>query len=484
MISKKKYLTKTDFLFFSIFYVLVFVVIFAGLPGWLCFGLLISVFFMHIGHNKNIALLYPFAILPFKFVIRTPDFDGVFLVVLPDIIVLTTVIIYILQVLTTKPTMKRKRFALSVLLCSHIFLSALILYFHVFDIGYIPILIRTYFLPLLFLFVMIRSSLDDNRLPQLALRFFVISITFVACLALLQYFSILKIPSDERILQPLFISSGNQEGSLRTVDRTIILLGDVFRINLLTGGGIGSAGAVSVLVSILCFAGLISGINRKMLYVMGAVCFFAGLLTASTSVIIPISVFILLLILPKMKQSFFGFFLFLPSLLLLIYVLYNGEIINDISAMNYFLPIASRIITESISDVNLSSILFGIGPAIFSSGYELRPDGYIIDLGIFLVLQETGFFNFLVFFSFLSGVIYVALKKIWRQSDKLPIQYAFPFITLCLLIHANFSIVAPFYVLFAASAAGILSTQANSDGRNWAVSPLFSVQRTHESDAR
>ncbi|HKZ16128.1 MAG TPA: hypothetical protein VJ161_01510 [Geobacteraceae bacterium] len=418
---------------------------------------------MHIAHNKNMTLLYPFAIFPFKFVIRAPDFDGVFLVVLPDIIVLTTIIIYILQVLSTKLTMRRKRLALSVLLLLHIFFSALILYFHVFDIGYIPILIRTYFLPLLFLFVMIRASLDDGMLPQHALRIFVISITFVACLALSQYFSIIKIPSNEQYLQPLFLSAGNKEGSLRYASRAVIVLGDVFRINLLTGGGIGSSGAVFVLVSILCFAGLISGINRIMLYVMGFVCFFAGLLSASTSVIIPISVFILLLNLPKRKQSLFKSLLLLLSTLPLLYAIYKVEIINDTSAINYYMPIAYDVMTESFSNVNLNSILFGTGPAIFSSGYELVPDRYIIDVGIFLVLQETGFFNFIVFFSFLLGVIYVALKNIWKSSDKLAILHAFPLITLCLLVHANFSIVAPFYVLFAGSAAGVLSSPTNSE---------------------
>ncbi len=470
MINKNIYLTKIDFLFFTIFYVLVFVVIFAGLPGWLCFILLFSVFLVHIVHNNNMTLLYPFAIFPFKFLIRAPDFNEVFLVVLPDIIVLTTIVIYIFKVLSTKLTMRRKRLALSVLLLLHIFFSVLILYFHVFDIWYIPILIRTYFLPLLFFFVMIRVSLDDGMLPQLALRLFVISITFVACLALLQYFSIVIIPSNEPYLQPLFLSAGHEEGGLQNVSRAVILLGDVFRINLLTGGGIGSSGAVFVLVSILCFAGLISGINRIMLYVMGFVCFFAGLLSASTSVIIPISVFILLQNLPKKKHSFFKSFLLLSSILPLLYALYKIDIINDTSAINYFMPIAYDVITESFSNVNLNSIFFGTGPAIFSKGYELVPDRYIIDVGIFLVLQETGFFNFLIFFSFLSGVTYVALKNIWKHSDKLAIQYGFPFITLCLLVHANFSIVEPFYVLFAVSAAGVLSSPTNSEERNWYVS--------------
>jgi hypothetical protein len=292
-------------------------------------------------------------------------------------------------------------------------------------------------------------------LPRTCLRLFVISFTLVVGVALLQYFHLAKIPSSAPFLQPTLVTGGYDGKVEYEAERTMPLLGLIPRLNLLTGGSIGSSAAVAVAIAILCFGGLVTGVNGLLLFFMGVVCFTAALLSASFSIMTPIILYGLLRTARHVKRSYLAI-----GVLIIIgpaaFFLLSGLRISGLSMTSY-----SGVITAAIgarlSTIDFQTVMFGIGPILFTHDFAYRPDNYIVDVGIGRVLQETGIVNFLLLGAFVIGVIYLALRRISKERDAAMVAFALPFMTMCLLPHQNFSIGPPFYVLFAATAAGILS---------------------------
>ena len=72
------------------------------------------------------------------------------------------------------------------------------------------------------------------------------------------------------------------------------------------------------------------------------------------------------------------------------------------------------------------------------------------------VFVETGVINFLIFIIFIFSMLKKSLIIMRYKFSIDSFKYIFIFITFCLLVHANFSTLPPFYPLFAISVAGIL----------------------------
>jgi len=453
---------KSDCLLFGLFYAIIFIAAYFPFGAAYFAAVLLSIIFVHVILNRDIALIYPAAIFPLMFVIRTPDPDYILLIILPDVLVILAIAICFPRILMTKYSYNRDQLMLLAVFLSYMMLSMFIMYCHIIGKGYLLILVRTYFLPLLFTLVFVRVSLMNDLLPQMALRIFVVSMVFVACVSLLQYLNIIHINSRARFLESVMIYGGSGGKLEYIARRDSPLFGSIERINLLTGGSIGSSGAVFLLVSILCFWGHIFRASRMVKYWMGAVCFLVALLSASFSILIPISIFFCLITLHKVNKSSLTIVLWLVFLLPAILVVWAGYTFDGRTAITYAHAIPDGL-KYMIDNQDIVDFLFGIGPAFLAKGYMYLPKNYIFDIGILRMYQECGIFAFGLILIFLAAVAYIALKKAYKQPNISTIQFALPFLVLCLLVHQNYLVGPPFYILFATSVAGIITGMSGNN---------------------
>ena len=142
---------------------------------------------------------------------------------------------------------------------------------------------------------------------------------------------------------------------------------------------------------------------------------------------------------------------------IIIWIIFFSSAFLDKSPFEYFYSTIGISIIEYFDNLDLNSFLFGVGPRITSVGYVFMPSNFIIDAGMMRVFIETGIINFVLFASIIIYIFYRGYTKISHLNLKINNAFFLLFVTFCLLVHANFLFLPPFYPLFSASVAGILT---------------------------
>mgnify|MGYP000318099855 CR=1 FL=1 len=130
----------------------------------------------------------------------------------------------------------------------------------------------------------------------------------------------------------------------------------------------------------------------------------------------------------------------------------------DFNPIEYFSSSILKSIIGFIGLLNINDIIFGIGPRITTVGFDYINSNkfFIIDVGLLRVFVESGILNFFVFIFFIINIYLKGLKLLKNNFSYVNLSYMLLFTTMCLLVHANFTVLPPFYPLFAISTAGIL----------------------------
>jgi hypothetical protein len=425
------------------------------------------------------------------YLLRAQNPENLALVLLPEITVIASCLYLAQQSWNARATLK-----LSAEIPLVIIYGILIFFiniYHVNNILFIPIIFRQYLLPVIFLFL----YLTYNNLPGKQNSYIdgisssIVSFGMISLISLFVMLELLRIP---RLIPELFPylnysadftanelkaigyvtdemkASRHETGQMEALGgsnssfkerldaglmqstRYIPFIGWVFRLNVYAGGAIGSAGAVFFAV------GLISLLNRTFfsrIYVLPSIALLiASVLTISVSILVPIGLYLFLFSLKFLRAKYFIIFaiLFLTFLFLMSEVnLFVGK-----SPLDYVMSSSVKLMADYFNVIDMQKFLVGVGPGIFNKHFYNLPTNFISDVGIFRIFIESGILGSAPFFLFLGMLVYKALLISLKDS-----QYFFLLLLLgvfLLLIHGNTTTLPPFYTLFAAVAAGILST--------------------------
>ena len=145
------------------------------------------------------------------------------------------------------------------------------------------------------------------------------------------------------------------------------------------------------------------------------------------------------------------------SFIIMFLIIIKASFFGASSPLEYFSTNIFTGIYNYFSEISVLSLLFGSGPVIASNRFTFLPDSFLLDIGIFRVFTETGVINFILFFSIL---IHLFKKLLWLQIYYYSNYNASLFVIFCSLltmVHGNMVIFPPFYPLFVAVTAGILT---------------------------
>lgn len=403
------------------------------------------------------AFLYPLMLFPFQFIVKSIDDSNLVLAIIPDLYVLFAITIYVFHRLLWrgKVAVSNSLKQIGLILFLYLIVTLVVVNLHVGNFDLFLIIVRTYAVPLGFLLSLIFAAQRYPKLCEQGMFLFAISITIVAAISLGQYFGILVLPSASIFVSP-YHSVPLQDGNTILTSSRIIIDREYVRLNTLLGGSIGSSSAVLMLFFLLFLRGDIPYFQRNIRFFAAAICLGASVLSLSFSLVAPLFAFLLTLTVVNSRRSTsWG----VAVILVLVGAIGYGfvETIDSMSLFSYISWIAKNAVeNDSYGEWSLINMMFGIGPAIFSRGYEHLPEGYLVDIGLFRVFEETGILNFSLFLVFLLKVFQSGMY-VFGKSNSLSLVFFLPFVTLSVLIHQNFSIGPPFYVLFAVAVAGILT---------------------------
>jgi hypothetical protein len=249
-------------------------------------------------------------------------------------------------------------------------------------------------------------------------------------------------------LKPILILD---DPTANALERNSIFMIKIPRLNLLTGGALGSSAAIFVLLALIIFIEKTIIDNKILKYIAIILLTVSSLLTASNSVITP---FLVLFIL------FFFKFKFVKKIQLIFLFITIASISTIYFEFNPIFYITNYLLEPYISyfgSLTLNEILYGVGPRINTVGFNyINENKFIIDVGFVRVFVETGILNFIFFLLILFYTLHNAFIIFKYQFSINSYKFILILITFLLLIHGNFSIMPPFYPLFAISVAGIL----------------------------
>ncbi|MBU3606134.1 hypothetical protein IEN92_05140 [Polynucleobacter sp. MWH-Creno-3A4] len=241
------------------------------------------------------------------------------------------------------------------------------------------------------------------------------------------------------------------DAGLMQSTRYIPFIGWVFRLNVYAGGVIGSAGAM------LFAIGLIPLLNRSFftrVYIFPSVALLvSSVLTISVSIFVPIGLFLFLLSLKFLRAR--HFIIYVALFLIFLFFMSEVNLFVDKSPLDYIMSSSVNLMADYFNAIDMQKFLVGVGPGIFNKHFYNLPTNFISDVGIFRIFIESGILGSAPFFLFLGMLVYKAILICLKDS-----QYYFLLLLLgvfMLLIHGNTTSLPPFYILFAAVAAGILS---------------------------
>lgn len=453
--SKKVQLENTrilelnDYRNFNIFflfltYVSTIILIYCDIPLAASICLIISLLAYGTFRYSNYMLLFPFMIYPFMFLIRAQDPENIFIKILPEIIVILGIIFHIY-----KTALLTKHYKIFLLLIFYSIITLLICLLHVGDISYLFVLIRQNTLPVIFLIVFINASEKNFQLPVTALKLSLTSFAIVGLLALLNITKIFEVEPSIVALHPYLNYTPDLPdhgyGFGRSLNETL----KIPRLNFFTGGALGSSAALFCALGFICLY-LSKYFNTYKFFLLSFLFFLPGILSLSNSVIISILCLCLTLSFEKNKAITLVFFL--PFIILL---LFFTNFFIDETPIQYITNSTILGLIKFISDLSIYQILFGVGPRITAAGYLYTPDLFIIDVGILRVFIETGLINFIFFISFIIITFWRGLISIRSSSKIYARPFFYIFFVFILLIHANMTILPPFFPLFTSAVAGI-----------------------------
>ena len=388
------------------------------------------------------------------FLLRAQDPSNFILILLPDI--LTLIAVFYAFFFIKGNNSNSSFFQLTLI---YIVFSFFILFTHVKEILFIPVIFRQFSLPVLFMLAFIRASYVEQKLPCDALKISIISFSFVCLLSILNATDIIVINPSFTALYPYL--NYEADSDLIAGTRSILEDGAFPRLNLFTGGALGSSAAIIFGLGLVAFFGSEAYFN--LIYKILSIPLFVGsLLSFSVSIIIPLSlVFIYFSFLKFNKYIVFCFIALLMTLLSSV-VFLTGQTPFDYAKSTSFAGLVTY-----INSMDVLMFLFGIGPRLTSEGFVFISSFFVIDIGIFRVFLEAGIFNFYLFIWILYRPLkrgFIALKDRSRNSTQF-IWFFILFLTFLLLVHANMTSLPPFFPLFSACVAGILNFKYYKDSK-------------------
>ncbi len=447
---------------------------------------------------SNILCILPFIIYPFMYLLRAQNPENLALVLLPEITVIASCLYLAQQAWNARATLKLS--AEIPLLIIYGILIFFINIYHVNDILYIPIIFRQYLLPVIFLFLYITYiNLPGKQNSYIdGISSSILSFGMISLISLIVMLELLRIP---RLIPELFpylnysadftanelkalgydtgeikafagqakdlshetgqieaLGDSNSrfkellDAGLMQSTRYIPFIGWVFRLNVYAGGVIGSAGAMFFAV------GLISLLNRTFfsrIYVFPSIALLiASVLTISVSILVPIGLYLFLFSLKFLRAKYFIFFIIL--FVTFLFFMSQVNLFVGKSPLDYVMSSSVKLMADYFNVIDMQKFLVGVGPGIFNKHFYNLPTNFISDVGIFRIFVESGILGSAPFFLFLGMLVYKVILISLKDS-----QYFFLLLLLgvfLLLIHGNTTSLPPFYILFAAVSAGILST--------------------------
>lgn len=412
-------------------------------PINLYLGFLILLFFVLIFiyiQISNFALL-PFYFYPFLFIFKIKYPEYLLFSVLPELSIFVS-FIYVFFDQKIKKSEKYLFFLVILLSFSLTFSNFLF----IFDIYFLPALIRQYALPIIFLIFFIAVSLNNHQLPREAFRICIIAYGLISIIALLNYFDVINVLQ----INVYRYFSGCSNNIIQTflTCKNLALL----RINPLLGGSIGTSGSLLLMLAI---ANILNYKKKEILIIFFSIpLIFSAFFSISFSTIIPITFAVAVIFLSKYRIYFKQIFLVLIILFILFMI--NFSFAGEKSFFSYFKLTILTSLIDHYSKINLLNIFFGSGPIINSSKFGYFPNHFIQDIGILRILTESGIFNFflviLILLYFLKKSIWIVVNYPSNYNKSLLIM----FLTLISSIHTIIFLGIPFYPLFVMIVSNII----------------------------
>jgi hypothetical protein len=440
-------------------YLIILLLIYGNFPAYVSIFLYsIIVILFALGGFKELFRL-TFLLYPFMFLIKIPDHTNVFLIALPDIVSLLSISFYLVSNVIKDPVLKHRN--LTICLVILMVLNTIIPLFHVLSIEAIPVIFRQYIIPTVFVLVFLQASEKVESLVSKALTVSILSFSIVAAVSILNYLGIFTIPPVFEAVFPYVNYLLSLEG--RTMLGRSLLGGDmVMRLNPMLGGALGSSAGILMTLSIIALLKFRHGVHRGLLFVSAIFLGAAAILTISSSIIFPVIIGIVLYTYIRL-----GNLILLPAFIVVV-VIINTIGFTNMSVFDYFYSSFIMNIYNGLDGNTITSFLFGNGPKFATSFYSYSSREYPASVGIFRVLLENGILNFTVFIA----LIYLIIRKYFKNDTRLLLMQKFPFIFLFLVmvstIHTNLLFTAPFYPLFGLCVAGLY---VRSNNRSTEVTP-------------
>ena len=410
---------------------------------WVAIAMLCVLYLFLVLKFRNMVILFPFYMYPFMFIIRARNPENLLLAILPEIFVLISMVFHY-----TKINFNEKIGSYSLLLFFYAVITSLIIMFNIGNIYYFPLMFRQYIIPVLFTIYILDVSSKRSLLPFYALKISFNSFAIVAALSILNILGIFRIDASMEALYPVLNYS--LQVSSEQAGRSLFGSDIFLRLNLFCGGALGSSAAIFIALGLSPY--LSKKLEMNSLHRLASVFLLAaGAMTFSSSIIIPIVLFIFLFF--GFKNSWFiNVFIFLFCML----ILGNLTLFVSDSIFNYVYSTTILGFSSYLLSIDLWTFLFGSGPRFTSSGFEFVPNNFIIDVGVLRVFIETGALNFIIFSLFIISI----LRKGFFVGGKLDAQggrvFFFIFLVFLLMVHANMTAIPPFFPLFSVVVAGIV----------------------------
>jgi hypothetical protein len=418
-------------------------VAYGPLPVGVAIAMLCFLYLFLVLRSRDMVILFPFYIYPFMFMLRARDPENLLLIIFPEIFALIPMVFHYIRI-----NVNEKIGAYSHLLFFYAVITALVVMFHVENIYYFPLMFRQYIIPVFFIIFILDITSKRNCLSLYALKISFNSFALVAVLSILNILGVFTIDASLEALYPFlnYSSVGNEQQIGRT-----FMSGDIFpRLNLFSGGALGSSAAIFIALGLIPY--LSKKLEMNWLHRFSSMFLLAaGAMSFSTSILIPIAIFILFIFRTMINWYLTGFIFFLCILVGANMTLFVSGTVFDYVYITSMMGFASY-----LANLDLWAVLFGSGPRFTSSGFEFVPDNFVIDVGVLRVFVETGAVSFIIFSLFIISI----LRKGFVVGGKSDVHggrvYFFLFLIFLLMVHANMTALPPFFPLFSVVVAGIV----------------------------
>jgi len=409
--------------------------------------------------DRDIAYVAPCVVAPFFILFRAQDIDNILGALVLDFFMFLSIMYFVFNISKKSfrfPAMIRSIPIMA--LTAHLLYTCLNGIAHSSSASSYIVFLRMYAIPIIYLITFILAVQKNHQLIGKGLNYFFLSISIVVLVALAQYFSFFEIPTRNWLnFGKYFVSvetADLDKGTGTLSERGLFWLSGI-RINLLLGGSLGTIASLLLCLSLiqLIFKNIIASRNIVLYNSFAIIGIVGAIFTFSTSMIIAV-IWTLVWIFIYKKISFIA-----SGLIILVatFFLLTSQSFFGISPITYF----NESILESISSLFHKGLLldwlFGIGPAMYVAGYEIQPDNYITDVGLFKVMQESGIINMLFVIIFIYFTYSRSLYALKIQFSKQRIVCAIILSTCLTSVHINCILQVPFNILFAIAVAGSLA---------------------------